>query len=135
MAYNNGYTPQQTYPTYYSGQNSYYSQQQQYQPQLQPQQASNGSIMTVQVNSEEDVNMYPLAAGTTVLLISFEKQKFWIKSRGTDGVPLPVRTFPFKEEVNTLANNQNGAVTREEFNQLNSKLNKLLEELGGVKNE
>ena len=104
------------------------------QPQAQtyyPQQAT-GSLMTVYVNGEEDVNSYPIAPGTSVMLISFEKQKFWIKSRGNDGVPQPLRVFPFKEEQ-PVTNNQNGAVTREEFDSLSSKLDKLLEELGGTK--
>lgn len=93
---------------------------------------TNGSLMTVIVNNEQDVEMYPIAAGTTVMLISFEKQKFWLKSRGTDGVPMPIRCFPFKEE-STSVRNQNGSVSREEFDSLSAKLNKLLEELGGAK--
>lgn len=104
-----------------------------YYPQASPTGPANmGGLMTIFVNSEDDVNSYPIAPGTSVMLISFEKQKFWIKSRGNDGVPQPLRVFPFKEEQ-PVANNQNGAVTREEFNSLCSKFDKLLEELGGTK--
>ena len=111
---------------------TYQSRYQQPQPQTYYPQQATGSLMTVYVNGEEDVNSYPIAPGTSVMLISFEKQKFWIKSRGNDGVPQPLRVFPFKEEQ-PVTNNQNGAVTREEFNSLSSKLDKLLEELGGTK--
>lgn len=116
----------QTYPaqTYQTPQSSY-----SYSPQTQQQ---NGSLMTVIVSGEDDVNVYPVAPGVTVMLISFEKNKFWLKSRGNDGVPLPIRSFPFKEEQ-PIANNQNEAVSRKEFDELTNKLNKLLDELGGTK--
>ena len=104
-----------------------------YYPQATPTGPTNmGGLMTIFISSEDDVNSYPVAPGTSVMLISFEKQKFWIKSRGNDGVPQPLRVFPFKEEQ-PVANNQKGAVTREEFNSLCSKFDKLLEELGGTK--
>jgi hypothetical protein len=110
--------------TYQTPQSSY-----SYMPQTQQQ---NGSLMTVIVNGEDDVNVYPVAPGVTVMLISFEKNKFWLKSRGNDGVPLPIRSFPFKEEQ-PIASNQNEAVSRKEFDELTNKLNKLLDELGGAK--
>lgn len=116
----------QTYQaqTYQTPQPSY-----SYTPQTQQQ---NGSLMTVIVSGEDDVNVYPVAPGVTVMLISFEKNKFWLKSRGNDGVPLPIRSFPFKEEQ-PITNNQNEAVSRKEFDELTNKLNKLLDELGGTK--
>lgn len=95
---------------------------------------TNNSIMTVFVSSESDVDLYPVAAGTTVMLISFDRHKFWLKSRGADGVPHPIRVFPFKEETPAVQN-QNGSVSREEFDNLSKKLDKLLNELGGMKNE
>lgn len=104
-----------------------------YSPVQAPTGPSNmGGLMTILVSSEDDVNVYPIAPGTSVMLVSFEKQKFWIKSRGNDGVPQPIRVFLFKEEQ-PVTNNQNGAVTRKEFEDLASKLNKLLDELGGAK--
>lgn len=98
---------------------------------LQPQQqANNGQLLTVFVNSEAEVNDYPVAAGTTVQLISFKMGKFYLKSTATNGVPQPIRIFRFEEETQTVEN-QNGAVSRDEFDALNAKLDKLLKELGG----
>ena len=100
--------------------------------QPQPQQNS-GSIMTVFINSEDEVNSYPVAAGTTVLLLSFSCKKFWLKSTSTSGVPEAIRVFPFEETTSPQPSNQNG-VTREEFNALSSKIDKLINDLGGASN-
>lgn len=107
-----------------------------YQPQQinQPvQQQPSSNLMTIFVNSEDEVLNYPVAAGLTVLLISFNQKKFWLKSTNTNGVPQPLRVFPFTEEVqsNVPLNNQNDGVTREEFRALSDKLDKLLQDLGG----
>lgn len=100
----------------------------------QPQQTNNGSLMTIFVQSEEEVNNYPVAAGLTVLLISFSLKKFWLKSTDTSGVPQQLRSFSFNEE--TPLQNQTGSfVTRAEFSELSTKLDKLISELGGTKNE
>ena len=108
-----------------------------YVPQInqpvQQQQQPLSSLMTIFVNTEEEVVNYPVAAGLTVLLISFNLKKFWLKSTNTNGVPQPLRVFPFTEEVqaNTITNNQNDGVTREEFRALSEKLDRLLQDLGG----
>lgn len=105
---------------------------QNYQTQQQPVQNNNsGNLFTVAVSSEEEVNNYPVAAGTTVLLISFNLNKFWLKKTGTNGVPEPLRVFPFKEEMQVVEQN-NTAVTREEFNSLVKNVEKLIHDLGGV---
>lgn len=130
-------------PTYGTGQNQFGNyampQQMMQQPQMpqmpmqQPQQ-TNGSLLAVIITEDQDVDYYPVQAGTTVMLINFNKQKFYLKSRGNNGVPSPIRVFPFKEET-PAPQNQNGGVSREEFNALSSKLDKLLKELGGSSNE
>lgn len=136
MAYNNyfgaNYTPYQTaYTTNYTGQN-YQTQMpmQQNQPQPQP----SGSIMTVFVNTEDEVPGYPVAAGTTVLLLCFPAEKFWLKSTSTNGVPEALREFPFKEKTIAPAQTNTNTVTRDEFNELSSKIDKLIQDLGGAQN-
>lgn len=104
-------------------------QQTQTLPPQQPQQA--GSILMIQIQSDEEVNTYPVAAGTTIMLINFSTEKFWLKSTSTSGVPEPIRKFSFKEEVTQAP--QTNTVTREEFNTLSEKIDKLLKDLGGDK--
>lgn len=140
MAYN---PYAQYYPTNYQT-----PVQQQYQPPMQNaerlgvacntansqqccrQISKNRLLMTVFIEREEDVNDYPVAAGTTVQLISFKLGKFWLKSTATNGVPQPLRTFSFTEQT-PPTKIQNDGVSRAEFDALNNKLDKLLKELGG----
>lgn len=103
-----------------------------YMQQTQPTpSATQNGLMTIFVNSEDEVNNYPVAAGLTVLLISFNLKKFWLKATDTSGIPKQIRTFSFEEK--TPVENQNGFVSRQEFTDLNAKLDKLISELGGAK--
>lgn len=102
---------------------------------VQPQQQS--SLLTVFVSSEEEVNMYPVAAGVTVLLISFNMRKFYLKATGKNGIPEPLRVFNFNEEDSqtaaTLVNQNDGKyVGRDEFDALTKKLDDIVEKLGGA---
>lgn len=96
------------------------------------QQNNSNSLMTVLVNSEDEVNNYPVAAGFTVMLVDFSHNKFWLKSTAMNGVPQPPRVFTISEISQQPAQIQNGSnVTREEFDALNSKLTQLIASLGG----
>ena len=97
------------------------------------QQQSQGSIMTVFVDSEGEAMNYPVAAGIAVLLISFKDQKFWIKKTSVNGIPEPTRTFPFTEEAPQQVMPA-GGVSREEFDSLSKKIDKLISDLGGNSN-
>lgn len=102
-------------------------------PSSNNQAQSTGSFMAVFVNGESEVNNYPVAPGLTVMLIDFNLKKFWLKSTGMNGVPQPIRAFPFEEEALPVSNQNGNSVSREEFEALNSKLDKLISELGGGK--
>ena len=113
---------------------SYQPMLQQLSPQQTQQQPSN-SILTVFVNSEEEVNLYPVAAGVTVMLVCFSNHKFYLKSTSKTGVPEPLRIFPFTEEIHISPENQNvgNYATKEEMRSLSDKLDKLIASLGGDK--
>ena len=121
------YNPQPTYPYAY-GTNPYS------QSAYNASQSNNtNSLMTVLVNSEEDVNNYPVAAGFTVMLVDFSHNKFWLKSTAMNGVPQVPRAFTITEITNQQPKIQNGSyVTREEFDELNAKIDKLITSLGGT---
>lgn len=71
-----GYNTTPYYPTATGGMNfSPYSYQTAV-PMAQPQQQASGNIMTIFIGSEEEANSYPVAAGTTVLLLCFQQKKF-----------------------------------------------------------
>lgn len=129
----NPYTTTPYYPTNMGGANfSPYSYQTAL-PMAQPQaQNSSGNIMTIFIGSDEEANNYPVAAGTTVLLLCFQLNKFWLKSTSTSGVPEQLREFSFDEKTPTLT--AQGSVSREEFDKLSSKIDKLINDLGGASN-
>lgn len=128
-----GYNTSPYYPTTMGGANfSPYSYQTAV-PMAQPQAQNNsGNIMTIFIGSEEEANSYPVAAGTTVLLLCFQQKKFWLKSTSTSGVPEQLREFTFDEKTPTLT--ARGGVSREEFDSLSKKIDKLINDLGGASN-
>lgn len=89
-------------------------------------------LITVLVQGEEAVNRYPVGIGNTVLLLDFNSGKFWIKTN-PNGFPQPPRSFEFKETTPQQIQNEGNGVSRDEFNSLSAKLDKLIAELGGSK--
>lgn len=89
---------------------------------------SPNSLMCVLVSDENAVNMYPVAAGTSVILMNLHGNKFWIKSTNTSGIPEPVRAFNFSEVMTeqTQASNETNFVTKNEFNELKKMIEDLL---------
>ena len=53
----------------------------------------------VVVQSEAEVQNYLVAANSTVLLISFNLKKFWLKGTDQNGIALPLREFEFTEKI------------------------------------
>lgn len=104
------------------------------QQAVQSNTAPASGFMTIFVNSEEEVTNYPVAAGLTVLLISFNLKKFWLKGTDMSGIPTPLRTFSFDETTPVKNQNDLDTVSRSEFNALSNKIDKLISELGGMKN-
>lgn len=117
---------------YFQGANAYNNQW--YNPQgVQQQQPSSNSVMVVFVEGEAGARSYPVAAGNTVMLMDFNSNKFWLKSTDTTGMPQQLRTFSFIEEIPKVESTIKTVpvVTREEFDALSQKIDKLISELGG----
>lgn len=67
------------------------------------------------------------------MLIDFTHGKFWLKSTAMNGVPQTPRVFTITEVPTQPAQIQNGSsVTRDEFDALNAKIDKLISSLGGA---
>ena len=103
----------------------------QYQPMNQPQMfpsvqqpvAQSGAPLWVQ--GEAGAKSFCVAPGQNVLLMDSEAQRFYIKSADASGMPLPLRTFEYKEitgAVNTAISSEDGFITRREFEERISKL-------------
>lgn len=89
-------------------------------PQPQPQQQSSPLIW---VSGEVGAKSYPVAPGSTVMLMDAENTTFYLKSADASGMPLPLRIFDYKERTGAIPQpapaeqtaNPNNYVTREEF--------------------
>lgn len=104
--------------------------QMQIQPQQQPQVQASPNPMLILISSEDEMRNYPVAAGTTVILVAFNLGKFWLKATDTSGVPQAPREFTFVEKT---PEPPAAPITREEFTTLSEQVKKLIEELGGTK--
>ena len=96
MPYNNN--PQYMYPqSYQPMQANSYMMQPQYQPQ------SNSGLIWVQ--GENAAKAYPVQPGTSQLLMDSESECFYIKTTDASGMPLPLRTFTYREVINAPKHN------------------------------
>lgn len=83
-----GYSPMGSYNPYQVGQ---------YQQVQNTQQAQTGGLQWVQ--GEAGAKAFPVNAGQSVLLMDSENNVFYIKSSDNSGMPLPLRTFDYKERT------------------------------------
>ena len=119
-------------PTYYDPvqQNPMGQFNQQFQPPTTPpttqpmaQQGNNGLIW---VQGEAGAKSYLVAPGNTVMLMDSEGERFYLKSADASGMPMPLRTFDYKERLNATTSDFKAPtsdfseldgkyITREEF--------------------
>ena len=119
-------------PTYYDpvqqnpmGQFNQQFQQPTAPPTTQPmaQQGNNGLIW---VQGEAGAKSYLVAPGNTVMLMDSEGERFYLKSADASGMPMPLRTFDYKERLNATTSDFKAPtsdfseldgkyITREEF--------------------
>lgn len=98
MAYFNGYPVTYTpvYPTVTQTQPIFNNQQQGYSQQ---QQNPNQGIIWVQ--GEAAAKAYSIPPNSQIILMDSEGECFYIKATDASGMPLPLRTFEYKEIVKT----------------------------------
>lgn len=102
----------------------------------------NSNNNQIWVQGEAGAKAYPVQSGTVVMLMDSESDVFYIKSTDSNGVPLPLRTFDYKERVvvqnnstdNKTSINIDDYITREEFEKKIAELNNMLSS-GGNNNE
>ena len=73
------------------------------------------------VQGEAGARSVPVAAGQKALLMDSERNVFYVKSSDVSGMPLPLRTFEYKELVESDTSSapaQNTYVTHEELERI-----------------
>ena len=89
--------------------------------------------MIISVNSFEEAKAYPVMFNNTELLMDNNKDVFYIKS--VDGMgKYTINTYRFEQIENEKPLTSENFVTREQFADLNSKLDYLIRELGVKQN-
>lgn len=90
MAYMGQSQPSITYPTY----SNFYTP-----TQVLENQSTNSSNGIIWVQGEAAARSYPiLTRNTNILLMDSEKDVFYIKSTDSNGMPLPLRAFEYREK-------------------------------------
>lgn len=88
---------------------------------------SHNSIVWVQ--GEVGAKAYPVAPGSSVLLMDSEEAVMYIKSTDNSGMPLPLRVFDYTERTaQAKADTQAPVIeiTRQEFDELRAEVRKLM---------
>lgn len=103
-----------------------------YQQYFNPQPTTPQSNSIVWVQGEAGAKSYLVGAGQSALLMDSEDSVFYIKSTDASGMPMPLRTFEYKERTNNAQNapnlgeqnkkDINSYITREEFEKRLSEL-------------
>lgn len=89
--------------------------------------------MIIPVNSFEEAKAYPVMFNSTELLMDNNKDVFYIKS--VDGMgKYTISTYRFEQIENEKPLTSENFVTREQFTDLNNKLDYLIRELGVKQN-
>ena len=89
--------------------------------------------MIISVNSFEGAKAYPVMYNNTELLMDNNKDVFYIKSVDSMG-KYTISTYRFEQIENEKPLTSENFVTREQFADLNSKLDYLIRELGVKQN-
>ena len=89
--------------------------------------------MIISVNSFEEAKAYPVMYNNTELLMDNNKDVFYIKSVDSMG-KYTISTYRFEQIENEKPLTSENFVTREQFADLNSKLDFLIRELGAKSN-
>lgn len=85
------------FPTGYNPMGNYNPYQVGYQQVQNAQQVQTGGLQWVQ--GEAGAKAFPVSAGQSVLLMDSENNVFYIKSSDNSGMPLPLRTFDYRERT------------------------------------
>lgn len=129
------------FPTGYNPMGNYNPYQVGYQQVQNAQQVQTGGLQWVQ--GEAGAKAYPVQAGQSALLMDSENNVFYIKSTDNSGMPLPLRTFDYKERTaqSTSKMAQNAPQTAIDTslfvtrNELEERLAELVTKSRGIPNE
>lgn len=91
----------------------------------QPANSQQGQQSLVWVQGEAGAKSYLVAPGASMVLMDSEGDRFYLKQADANGMPLPLRTFEYKELMANAPQVQAGNyITREEFDAFKAAMKK-----------
>lgn len=109
-----------------------------YQPYPYPVQQKGITTVAIISGGYQSAESYPVAAGNTAVLIDFNIGKFWLKTTDIYGRPLPMEEYQFfkpttmqRPSQESIQQNQNEYVKKEDFNAVVQMVSELYKELKG----
>lgn len=96
------------------------------QPQVPQQQNNQMHNSIIWVQGDAAAKSYPVAPGTTIMMLDSEEPVFYIKTVDASGMPAPLRIFDFVERSENVSPhiNMEEFITREEFEKRIAELGK-----------
>ena len=88
------------------------------------------NIFVTMVQDESVVQMYPMRSGDTGIFFNFDKNKFWIKSIKTNGMPEPIQRYSFTKDK--MEEEKSNYVTVDDLNKFKAEI---MSALGVKKND
>lgn len=86
----------------------------------------NDQLLTIPINNSQQVDIYPVAAGTTVMLIDWEHGKMYSKTNPGNGSSAVIKTYTIsedkKEEIRHPSEPVKEYATKEDLNTLTKQL-------------
>ena len=98
---------------------------------LQPQE--DDELFVAMVSGEGAVQMYPVKAGKTAVLIDFDSNKFWVKSTRKNGMPEQTRRYSFIEDE--YEEDKSKYVTADDLKKFEERIMKALGERNDVQSK
>lgn len=87
----------------------------------------NDQFLAIPINNSQQVDIYPVAAGTTVMLIDWEHGKMYSKTNPGNGSSAVIKTYTIsedkKEEIQHSSEPIKEYATKEDLNALTKQLN------------
>lgn len=108
-----------------------------YQQPMYPVQQKGITTVAIISGGVQSAESYPVAAGNTAVLIDFNLNKFWLKTTDVYGRPLPLEEYTFfksaaiQQPQESVQQNQNDYVKKEDFNTVVQMVSELYKELKG----
>lgn len=95
-------------------------------------QSTSDQFITIPVTSHQQVEIYPVAAGTTVMFIDSDNKRLYSKTNPGAGMSSFIKTYDLHEESSDYVKDTKETVTKDEFDQAIHSLKKSISDINSI---